>query len=152
MAYLVEVVVLANELLQLRLHIDNLGGRELELHDRHACILEVLQETNLGRLEEHQTATLAFGTTGGTSDTVNVVARIIRRIELDNPIDSGDLEFLVSYGISVVMRVGKHTSKPRAATSVQIKVPCLALQNSKKVLVRFCCFCFPCNSRTGRSM
>lgn len=92
-AYLVEVVVLANEFLQLRLHVDNLGGRELELHDRHTCVLEVLQETNLGRLEEHQTATLAFGTTGGTSDTVNVVARIIRRIELDNPIDSGDLEF-----------------------------------------------------------
>ena len=44
------------------------------------------------------------------------------------------------------------TSKPLAATSVQIKVPCLALQNSKKVLVRFCCFCFPCKSRTGRSM
>lgn len=92
-AYLVEVVVLANEFLQLRLHVDNLGGRELELHDRHTCVLEVLQETNLGRLEEHQTATLAFGTTGGTSDTVNVVARIIRRVELDNPIDSGDLEF-----------------------------------------------------------
>lgn len=92
-AYLVEVVVLADELLQLRLHIDNLGSRELELHNRHTSILEVLQETNLGRLEEHQTATLAFGTTGGTSDTVNVVTRIIRRIELDNPIDSGDLEF-----------------------------------------------------------
>jgi hypothetical protein len=51
----------------------------------------VLQEPNLGRLEEHKTATLAFLTTGGTSDTVDVVTRIIRGIKLDNPIDSGNL-------------------------------------------------------------
>jgi len=34
-------------------------------------------------------------------------------------------------------------SRPRAATSVHSNVPELALQNSKKVVVRFCCFCFP---------
>ena len=34
-------------------------------------------------------------------------------------------------------------SKPRAATSVQRSVPDSALQNSKNVVVRFCCFCFP---------
>lgn len=34
-------------------------------------------------------------------------------------------------------------SKPRAATSVQRSVPVSALQNSKKVVVRFCCFCLP---------
>lgn len=36
-------------------------------------------------------------------------------------------------------------SRPRAATSVQSKIPVGALQNSKKVLVRFCCFCLPWN-------
>lgn len=35
-------------------------------------------------------------------------------------------------------------SKPRAATSVQSKIPFSALQNSKNVFVRFCCFCRPC--------
>ena len=34
-------------------------------------------------------------------------------------------------------------SRPRAATSVHNKAPELALQNSKNVVVRFCCFCFP---------
>jgi len=34
-------------------------------------------------------------------------------------------------------------SSPRAATSVQSRIPVGALQNSKKVFVRFCCFCFP---------
>lgn len=38
-------------------------------------------------------------------------------------------------------------SRPRAATSVQSKIPVGALQNSKKVLVRFCCFCFPCQEK-----
>jgi hypothetical protein len=91
-AYLVEVVVLADELLQLGLHVDNLGGWELELNDGHASLLQMLQEADLGGLEEHQTATLAIGTTGGTSDTVNVVTGIIRRIELDDPVDGGDIQ------------------------------------------------------------
>ena len=34
-------------------------------------------------------------------------------------------------------------SRPLAATSVQSKMPVSALQNSKNVLVRFCCFCLP---------
>jgi hypothetical protein len=34
-------------------------------------------------------------------------------------------------------------SRPRAATSVHKRVPDGALQNSKKVVVRFCCFCLP---------
>ena len=37
-------------------------------------------------------------------------------------------------------------SRPRAATSVQSRIPVGALQNSKNVLVRFCCFCFPYTS------
>jgi hypothetical protein len=90
--YLVEVVVLADELLQLRLNVDNLGARELKLHHGHTGLLEVLQEANLRGLQEHQTAALAVGTTGGTTDTVDVVAGVIWGIELDDPVDSGDLE------------------------------------------------------------
>ena len=39
--------------------------------------------------------------------------------------------------------VNNRTSRPLAATSVAISIPCFALQNSKKVFVLFCCFCFP---------
>ena len=40
-------------------------------------------------------------------------------------------------------------SRPLAATSVHSRMPFSALLNSKKVLVRFCCFCFPWMSCTG---
>ncbi len=43
-------------------------------------------------------------------------------------------------------------SRPRAATSVQRRMPFSALQNSKQVEVRFCCFCFPWMSRQGMSI
>lgn len=36
-------------------------------------------------------------------------------------------------------------SRPRAATSVHSRIPVSALQNWKKVVVRFVCFCFPCS-------
>lgn len=36
-------------------------------------------------------------------------------------------------------------SSPRAATSVQRRMPEDAFINSKNVFVRFCCFCFPCD-------
>jgi len=39
-------------------------------------------------------------------------------------------------------------SKPRAATSVHNRTPEVALQNSKNVDVRFCCFWRPWMSRT----
>lgn len=89
---LVEVVVLANELLQLRLDIDNLALRELELDNGNTGLLQVLEETNLGGLEEEQTLALGVGTTGSSSDTVNVVTGVIRGIELDDPVDGGDIE------------------------------------------------------------
>ena len=43
-------------------------------------------------------------------------------------------------------------SRPRAATSVQSRIPVGAAQNSKKVRVRFSCFCLPWMSATGMSM
>lgn len=92
---LVEVVVLANELLELRLNVEDLGGGELEFHYGHAGCLEVGQEANLGRLQEHERSALAVGATGGTTDAVNVVAGVIRRVELDNPVYGGDLKVRV---------------------------------------------------------
>ena len=42
-------------------------------------------------------------------------------------------------------------SKPLAATSVHNNMPLSAEQNSKNVLVRFCCFCLPCNKKTKQN-
>lgn len=45
--YLVQVVVLLDEALQLRLHVRDLLLRELVLVQRHACLLQVPQEAQL---------------------------------------------------------------------------------------------------------
>jgi hypothetical protein len=42
-------------------------------------------------LEEHKRPTLAVVTSSGSTDTVNVVTRVIRRIELDNPVNRRNL-------------------------------------------------------------
>lgn len=148
--YLVQIIVLSNELLELRLDVDDLGCWELELDDRHTGFFQMFQEPDFGGLQEHQAASFAFFATGCTADSVDVVSGVIWGVELDNPVHSGDLN--CQYKLKQNKSRGGPTSNPLAATSVQIKVPCLALQNSKKVLVRFCCFCCPCNSSTGRSI
>jgi hypothetical protein len=74
------------------LNVDDLARREFELDHGHACFFQMLQESDFGRLQEHQTATLGIGTTSGTTDTVNVVSRVIRRVKLNNPVHSGDLK------------------------------------------------------------
>lgn len=90
-AYLIEVVVRSDQLFELTLDIDNLGGRELKLDHRHTSLLEVLKEANLGWLQEHQAAALTVGTTSSSSDTVDVVAGVIWGIKLNNPVDGGNL-------------------------------------------------------------
>lgn len=86
-----EIVVLRYQLLQLALDVDYLIGWELELGDGHSSLFQVAQESSLTRLEEHQTAALGIGTRR-TTYTVDVVARVIRRIELDNPIDGRNIK------------------------------------------------------------
>lgn len=94
-AYLVKIVVLSNELLKLRLDVHNLRRGEVELDDRNARFLEVLEEAHFGGLQEQETAALAFFATRGTADTVNVVTGVIWRVELDDPVDGGDLRLSV---------------------------------------------------------
>lgn len=88
---LVQIIILSNQLLQLRLDINNLLRRELKLDHGNASFLEMLEESNFRRLQEHQTAALAVRSTGRASNSVDIVSWVIRRIELDNPVDSGDL-------------------------------------------------------------
>jgi hypothetical protein len=96
-AYLVEIVILADQLLKLRLDVHNLLGWEVELHDWYSGFFEVLEEPNFRRLQEHQTAAPAIGSTGGTSDSVDVVSGVVWGIELDDPVDGRDLKVSVGY-------------------------------------------------------
>lgn len=50
---LVQVVVLADQLLELRLHVHDLLGGEVELDDGDARRFEVRQEAYFGGLQEH---------------------------------------------------------------------------------------------------
>lgn len=77
---LVEVVVLHHQLLQLALDVDDLVGRELELGDGHAGLLEVAQEGGFRRLQEHQTPSLGVGTSR-SAHAVNVVTRITVKVK-----------------------------------------------------------------------
>lgn len=88
---LVQIVVLSNELLELRLNVDDLRCREFKLDHRNASLFEMLQESDFRWLQEHQTATLAIRPTGGTTNAVNIVTRVIRGIELNNPVHGRNL-------------------------------------------------------------
>jgi hypothetical protein len=107
-------VLAVDELFELGLDVDDLIGWELELDDWDLGCLEVRKEANFvgllnvslciilksnsvydPYLEEEQAATLGIRTTSRPSDTVNVVPGVVRRIELDNEVDSRDLFQLV---------------------------------------------------------
>lgn len=85
----VEVVVRRDQLLELRLDVDEF--REVVLHERDASGGEVLDEANLAGVQDEEGLALAVGTTGGTADTVDVVAGLIRGVELDDPVYGRDL-------------------------------------------------------------
>ena len=89
--YLVQIIVLSDELLQLGLHVDDLGCWELELDDRHTGFFQVFQEPDFRGLQEHQAASLAFFATRCTADSVDVVSGVIWGVELDDPVHRGNL-------------------------------------------------------------
>jgi hypothetical protein len=92
---LVKVVVLANELLQPGLDVEDLLGREVELDDGNPSGLEVGEEADFARLEEHEGAAFGVAAACCTTDAVDVVARVIWWVELDNPVDCRDLGLLL---------------------------------------------------------
>lgn len=78
----VQIVILPDELLQLRLDIIDAFGREIEFHQRHASFLEVFEESDFRRLKEHETSAFAVGTPRCASDAVNVVSWVVGGIYL----------------------------------------------------------------------
>lgn len=89
---LVEVVVLADQLLELGLHVQDLLGREVEFDQRHARLFEVRQEADLRGLQEEQRFARAGGAARGAADAVDVVAGVVGGVVLDDPVDGGDVE------------------------------------------------------------
>jgi hypothetical protein len=85
---LVQIVVLADELLQLALHIYNLLGWKLEFYHGNLGFFQIFKEANFVGQKKHEGASLGVGSSSCTSDTVNVVPGVIRRIELHDPINA----------------------------------------------------------------
>lgn len=75
----------------LTLHVGNLVTRERVLVKRDLGNLEEPQEAEFAREEEQQTLSV-LACACRTSDAVDVVARIIGRVELDDPVDLGNVE------------------------------------------------------------
>mmetsp|Transcript_19410 Transcript_19410/g.55435 ORF Transcript_19410/g.55435 Transcript_19410/m.55435 type:complete len:231 (-) Transcript_19410:943-1635(-) len=89
---LVQVIVGAHELFHLLLHVGHLVRRELVLVHGDLGLAQVLQELEFARKQEQQRAPASRGATRGTAHTVDVLLRIIRRVELDDPVHVGDVE------------------------------------------------------------
>ena len=54
-------------------NVQNLVGWEIELDNRHAGLLEIGEESNLGRQKKQEGAALGVGASGRTADSVDVV-------------------------------------------------------------------------------
>lgn len=75
----------------LTLHVCYAISREAELVQRNLGIFQIAQKSQLALEQEQQTLPHFTGTRCPT-DAVNVIARIVWRIELDYPIHLGDVK------------------------------------------------------------
>lgn len=73
----------------MRLNVDDLG--EIIFYDGNTGGFEVRQKANLVGLKDQKRSALGVAASGSSTDTVNVVAGVIRRIELDNPVNGRNL-------------------------------------------------------------
>lgn len=89
---LVQVVVAADELLQLGLHIEDLVLGEVVFDHGHLGRLEVRQEAELARLQEQQRPALLVGASRRPADAVDVVTRVVWRVKLHDPVNLGNVE------------------------------------------------------------
>ena len=89
---LVQEKVLFNQRLELRLHLGDLGLGELEFVQRHLGRLEHAQKGELLGQQKEQRAAATADAARRAADAVNVLFRVVRRVELDDPVDLGDVE------------------------------------------------------------
>mmetsp|Transcript_2587 Transcript_2587/g.9978 ORF Transcript_2587/g.9978 Transcript_2587/m.9978 type:complete len:386 (-) Transcript_2587:812-1969(-) len=87
-----QVVVLLDHALELRLNVGDFIGRETVLCHRHACFSQVLKEPELLWQQEEQGLAYTLGPSGGSPDAMDVLLGLVWRIELNDPIDLRDVE------------------------------------------------------------
>lgn len=75
----------------LRLHIRDLVRREAEFIQRHFCLFQESQEPQLARKEEHQ-ALPHLARTRRPAHSVDIIARVIWGVVLDDPVHAGDVQ------------------------------------------------------------
>ena len=121
---LVQVVVLGHELLELRLHIGELGRREVKLGSGTLACLRYFRKVS---------------SSGCSTSSARPLppARAVRPTRWMYSLGS-------SGGSYCTIQSTCGMSRPRAATSVQSSMPALAAQKSKKVVVRLFCLRSPC--------
>ena len=83
--------VFRDQLIELRLDIHNLLGGEFKLVQRDLGLLQVAQEAELVRQQEQQGAP-ASAIARRTTHTMDVLFGIIGRVELNDPVDGGNVE------------------------------------------------------------
>lgn len=80
----------------LTLDVGNTIGGEGELVQRHLRLLQIPQEPQLALQQEEQTLP-SLPSPGRSPHSMDVIARIIRRVELDNPVNFGNVKPTCGY-------------------------------------------------------
>ena len=74
------------------LNVGHFVPTKLEFVERDVGLLEVAEESQLFRPEHEKSVALAALASGRPADTVDVFLGIVRRVELDDPVDVGDVQ------------------------------------------------------------
>jgi len=69
---------------------------ELILNHRNLALLQVPEEPELSFEEEEESLSFGLGASGSSPDSMDVILRIIGWVELDNPVDVGEVESSLS--------------------------------------------------------
>ena len=88
----VEVVVPLYQLSHLFIDVGKLLGREFVLIWAHLALSQEPQEAKLMLKEEQESLATSFRTSTRSTDSMNVVIRVIGWVKLDNPVDLREIK------------------------------------------------------------
>src|ERR1700733_12166437 len=80
-----------HQILQLTLNIGDLVGGKFVFTERHFCSFQEMKKPEFTRLQEQKSLSRPT-TSSSTANTVDIIPGIIRRIILNNPIHSRNIE------------------------------------------------------------
>eukprot|EP00955_Chlamydomonas_euryale_P076103 362548-Chlamydomonas_euryale.AAC.4 len=136
---LVQVVVLLHEPLQLALHVGNLASGEFKLVQRHAGLLEELEEAELLRHKQQQRAALPVLAARRAPHSVDVLLGVVRRVVLDDPVDRGDVEAACRHVCAQQHAlVGLAELKERRRALLLLLFPVDVLDGDVNIVEQFC--------------